>query len=264
MIDKQKQLNIDQHISLFFFKGYKIIHRNVVQKRLNGLFDSYRKSMITDLSNISSLSVTADFWSDRRARSYLVLTGHYVDDNFHSNSTILQFSTFDKRHFSDVIGKEIEKQLKDLGTFEKVTAITCDNAPNMLGLFQYLSREIKHVPCMAHILHLVICNGLCLWKRLEEHKGNIQHRSADSEGVDRFDGSLSQSVKTMTITTNDNEQEDRNDSQDARSDDFNVNVSLFLFLKQLISIFVTFDHRIVVHDLKKNIIGHIIHRSLAD
>lgn len=173
--------------------------------------------------------MTADFWSDRRGRSYLVLTGHYLDDNFQSNSTILQFSSFDKRHFSDVIGKEIEKQLTNLGIFEKVTAITCDNAPNMLGIFQYLSREIKHVPCMAHILHLVICNGLCLWKRLEERKGNDQHILGDPEVVDRFDESLSQSVKTMTIQTNDNEQEDRNDSQDVRSDDSSVNVSLFLF-----------------------------------
>lgn len=175
--------------------------------------------MMNTLSKVSSLSVTVDFWSDRRARSYLVLTGHYIDDNFQSNSTVLQFSTFDKRHFSDFIGKEIEKQLVDLGIFDKVTAITCDNASNMLGLFQHLSREIKHIPCMAHILHLVICNGLGLWKRVDEKKEKNQDKSDDSEAVDRFDESLSQSVKTMSIQSNGDEQEQEDWSGAARNDD---------------------------------------------
>ena len=54
--------------------------------------------------------------------SYLVLTGRYIKQEFNLNSIILRFSSFQKRHFSELIGAEIEKQLIGLNIFEKVTS----------------------------------------------------------------------------------------------------------------------------------------------
>ncbi|CAF4718102.1 unnamed protein product [Rotaria magnacalcarata] len=113
---------------------------------------------------------------------------------------ILQFSSFDKRHFSDLIGKEIEKQLTDLNIFHKITTITCDNAPNMLGLFQHLSRaDIQHIPCMAHLLHLIVCNGLGIWETTQNYCNEDSIESINNKNEDDFDERLSQSVRTMDI-----------------------------------------------------------------
>ena len=121
-------------------------------------------SMIDPLSKLSSISISTDFWSDSKGMSYLVLTGHFTSDQFDTNSTILRFSTFQKRHFSDTIGIEIENQLIELKIFDKVTSITCDAAPNMVKMFDFFSRsDIIRVRCQAHLLHLVVCNGLDLW-----------------------------------------------------------------------------------------------------
>ena len=116
-------------------------------------------SMIDSLSKLSSISISIDFWSDSKGMSYLVLTRHFMSDQFDTNSTILRFSTFQKRHFSDTIGIEIENQLIELKIFDKVTSITCDAAPNMVKMFDFFSRfDIIRARCQAHLLHLIVCN----------------------------------------------------------------------------------------------------------
>ncbi|CAF1479092.1 unnamed protein product [Adineta steineri] len=199
--------------------GYNPIHRNNVHENLRKLYLSHRKIMINDLSNVSDIAITVDFWSDRKSQSYLVLTGHYVDEAFKSISTVLQFSTFDKRHFSDLIGKEIEQQLIDLNIFHKVTTITCDNAPNMLGLFQHLSRDIIRIPCMAHVLHLILCNGLNIWETGEvDDSNNTTAKRKNNKEKHEFDEGLSQSVRKMSIGGDDVSTLDQQNSQDSEED----------------------------------------------
>ena len=41
--------------------------------------------MVDSLSKVPFISVSTDFWSDKKKNSYLVLTGHYIDDLFNQN-----------------------------------------------------------------------------------------------------------------------------------------------------------------------------------
>lgn len=110
------------------------------------------------------ISISTDFWSDSKGISYLVLTGHYITKAFDLKSTILRFSTFQQRHYSDLIGIEIEKQLLELKIFDKMVSITCDGARNMVKMFDFFSRtDVTRVRCQAHLLHLIVCKGLGLW-----------------------------------------------------------------------------------------------------
>ena len=120
-----------------------------------------------------------------------------VTEDFQSQSTVLQFSTFDQRHYSHLIGREIEKQLINLNIFHNVTTITSDNAPNMVALFQHLTRPVGHIPCMAHIIHLILCNALGIWVTKKVRKSFEQ--SNNDNPTDGFDNDLSQSVDTMDI-----------------------------------------------------------------
>ncbi|CAF1619073.1 unnamed protein product [Rotaria magnacalcarata] len=180
--------------------GYKPVHRNNVQQKLRSLYYLHHKLLENTLSNVSDIAITLDFWSDKKLKSYLVLTGHFLDEDFQSKSTILQFSSFDQRHFSDLIGEEIEKQLVDLNIFDKITTITCDNAPNMLGLFNHLSRDIKRIPCVAHVLHLTICNALGIWQEGEDNDLNrTTDKSNNNISENEFDEGLTQSVRKMSL-----------------------------------------------------------------
>ncbi|CAF1564257.1 unnamed protein product, partial [Adineta ricciae] len=173
--------------------NYTPPHRNSISKQLKRLHTKHVRSMIDDLTKLNSISITTDFWSDLTGVSYLVLTGHYITDDFVLNSTTLRFSSFLTRHYSHSIGTEIEKQLVELKLFDKVASITCDAAPNMVKMFDYFSRsDISRIRCQAHLLHLIICNGLCVWSN-KKKKNTIDETSIDPEER------LSQSLKKVNI-----------------------------------------------------------------
>ncbi|CAF3424623.1 unnamed protein product [Rotaria sp. Silwood2] len=174
---------------------YRPPHRNYINKHLKRLHTKHAGSMINLLSKVPFIAITTDFWSDKGS-SYLVLTGHYINHEFNLHSTVLRFSTFQKRHFSELIGAEIQKQLVELNIFEKVTSITCDSAPNMIKMFNYLTRlDIIRIRCQAHLLHLIVCNGLGLWLGKKKKKANTTDKTNLIDPEER----LSQSLQTINI-----------------------------------------------------------------
>ena len=200
--------------------------------------------MKDNLSKLSDIAITIDFWSDKKFVSYLVLTGHFLSEDFKSNSTILQFSSFDQRHFSDLIGQEIEKQLVDLNIFDKISTITSDNTPNMIGLFQHLSRDIKHIPCMAHMLHLVICNGLGIWEETNDNDDLNQttDKSINNTDENKFDEGLTQLFRKMSIGDVDNGHEGEKNNQEIEEPVvINGDVSKVFFIAAWIFLFVVFQ-----------------------
>ncbi|CAF1135381.1 unnamed protein product [Rotaria sordida] len=123
-----------------------------------------------NLSKITYIVITTEFWSDKKQNSYLVLTGHYVDDQF-------------------------KKQLTELQIFDKVTTITCDGAPNIVGFFDYFSRT-----------------GIWL-------KKVTVIQESDTNMID-IDEHLSQIVRTIKINEDiEDEQEEGDDNDDDEQDD---------------------------------------------
>lgn len=77
------------------------------------------------------ISITCDFWSNRTSKSFLVMTGHYLSESFELDSTVIDFSHFQQRHFSENISNDIYQKLDLLNILDRVTAVTCDGASNM-------------------------------------------------------------------------------------------------------------------------------------
>jgi hypothetical protein len=77
--------------------------------------------------------------------------------------------TFEDPHLSPIIAQDVEKQLIDLVLYDKLITITCDGAPNMRDMFTFLSRRnIQYINCIAHKLHLIVCNNLDLLVALKK------------------------------------------------------------------------------------------------
>jgi hypothetical protein len=148
-----------------FSTGYHAPHRNRIQRSLKRLHTVHQSRLVKSLISVDFLAVTVDFWSDRKKISFLCLTGHYVDCDFNLSSTILYFGSYHKRHFAENISNEMEQRLRYLNIYEKVVTITCDGASNMRSAFALFDPSIRVLWCFAHRIHLVICNGLGLWKK---------------------------------------------------------------------------------------------------
>ncbi|KAI4357416.1 hypothetical protein L6164_001364 [Bauhinia variegata] len=114
--------------------------------------------------------LTTDCWTSIQNISYMCLTTHFIDENWRLQKRILNFSQIDN-HKGETIGKEIDRCLREWG-IENVFTITVDNASSNDVAISYLRRKLKnwnglvcegdymHMRCAAHILNLIVNDGL--------------------------------------------------------------------------------------------------------
>ena len=102
-------------------------------------------------------------------RSFLCITAHYIDSEWMLNKRIILFKTINTSHSGKNIATLINDEIIDLGIRDKIFTITLDNAYNNDEVIQRLknSWQIKkdhaklfHVRCRAHILNLIVKDGL--------------------------------------------------------------------------------------------------------
>ena len=102
-------------------------------------------------------------------KGFLCITAHYIDNEWMLNKRIISFKTINIPHRVKNIATLINDEIIDLGISDKIFTITLDNASNNDVAIQRLKRfwQIKedhaklfHVRCCAHILNLIVKNGL--------------------------------------------------------------------------------------------------------
>ncbi|CAF1549422.1 unnamed protein product [Adineta ricciae] len=116
------------------------------------------------LKNVQHIALTSDFWSTRQQESFVCITGHYVNNDMNFDSTALHFQSFKERHFAHNIAEEVNSCLREFDIHNKITTVACDGAANMKKAFDSYT-NIDRLWCVAHRLHLSVCNGLGLWAK---------------------------------------------------------------------------------------------------
>lgn len=116
-----------------------------------------------ELKQISWLSITLDFWSNRKNQSFLCITGHWYTDSIDLVSKVIDFSLFENRHTGVEISKVIKAKLTALNVYDKIICITTDGAENMVLACELLDGNFTRIWCYAHRLHLVVTNAFGFW-----------------------------------------------------------------------------------------------------
>ena len=100
----------------------------------------------------------------------MCLTAHFIDSDWKIHKTILSFCLV-QNHKGETLGKAVEMCLLDWG-IDKILTITVDNTASDSGLISFIQKKTKHrkatilghkylhVRCRAHILNLVVHEGL--------------------------------------------------------------------------------------------------------
>ncbi|CAF0960925.1 unnamed protein product [Didymodactylos carnosus] len=134
-------------------------------------------SFVLNRLAVISLCITTDVWSIRKQDSYFTLTGYYFeDDNLDRiNHTILSFKSFNGSHTADRYVSKIKKELEKLNLESKILTMTTDGAANVKNMCTILetTNGIKPIYCVAHGLHLIICNALRLWPKQAKNKNYL-------------------------------------------------------------------------------------------
>ena len=119
------------------------------------------------------VSLTTDIWTTpTTSYSYMVVTAHWIDRNWDMQKRIISFNPVTD-HKGETIAEHLSQCLVDWG-IEKVFTVTVNNAKGndkALRLFTEACRELGpnalikdgtllHMRCCAHVLNLIVRDGL--------------------------------------------------------------------------------------------------------
>ena len=93
---------------------------------LPSLMTSSQDKIRSLLDKIDYLSITVDAWTDRRGRSYIGVTGHFLDTNYVSQALLLDFSRLKGTHSGENIRHITSEMLENLkvSNFRRTNEIT--------------------------------------------------------------------------------------------------------------------------------------------
>ncbi|XP_028060061.1 zinc finger BED domain-containing protein RICESLEEPER 2-like [Camellia sinensis] len=124
------------------------------------------------MKNVNRISITIDLWKSGQKIQYMVITAHFVDDDWQLQKRVLNFCNVPPPHIGVVIADALHKCLVEWGIENKVATVTVDNASyNDVALrvlkenFSMkkklpLGGKLFHVRCCAHILNIMVQYGL--------------------------------------------------------------------------------------------------------
>ncbi|KAF7808335.1 zinc finger BED domain-containing protein RICESLEEPER 2-like [Senna tora] len=150
---------------------FPIPSRMTVARDCWNLFLSEKATLRSALAKTrQSVCLTTDCWSSVQNLNYLCLTAHFIGHEWKLHKRILNFCQIHD-HKGEIIGSKIENCLLSWG-IDRVFTITVDNASSNDTVVAYLKGRIidwnghimkgehMHVRCCAHILNLVVNDGL--------------------------------------------------------------------------------------------------------
>lgn len=176
--------------------------RNTAATDVVKTWKAEKEKLKIELQKIPSrICLTYDCWTAISGEGYISLTAHYVDETGILNNKILSFCDLLPPHTGDALATKIHDCLKDWGIEKKVFTLTVDNASandtmqdilkERLNLDQDLpcEGEFFHVRCCAHILNLIVQDGLkVIGGALSKIRDSVKYvKAARSRGIDLRD-----------------------------------------------------------------------------
>ncbi|XP_039279367.1 E3 SUMO-protein ligase ZBED1-like [Nilaparvata lugens] len=142
VIDSKYELPSKTHLKNNFFPQY----HNQLEEKLKTL-----------LNKVKYVAITCDVWTSPSTEGYLTITCHFI----HSASlcsAVLKTSCLTGSHTAEAIAGDVRLSLEEWGILSKVVCIVTDSGSNMIAAAGLL--KIKHLPCFAHMLNLVVSDAL--------------------------------------------------------------------------------------------------------
>jgi len=118
------------------------------------------------------VSLTADLWTSNQNSGYMVVTCHYIDDEWRVQKKIIRFCVVNTPHDGFNLYSVMLKTLRYYNIEDRLYSITLDNASankSMMDLLQlnlvkksllHCKGDLFHVRCAAHVLNLIVQDGL--------------------------------------------------------------------------------------------------------
>ncbi|KAL7147969.1 hypothetical protein ABFS83_06G146700 [Erythranthe nasuta] len=156
---------------------FKMISRNTIKRDILKIYEAEKAKIMRFVEkNASRIAITTDMWtSSNRKRGFMVFTGHYIDECWTLHSCVLRFIYVPSPHTSEVLSKVLFDCLLEWNVDGKLSTLTVDNCTTNDAMVRAISENLpsnslfSHVPllhmrCAAHVLNLIVQDGLVIIK----------------------------------------------------------------------------------------------------
>ncbi|PWA36954.1 zinc finger BED domain-containing protein RICESLEEPER 2 [Artemisia annua] len=148
--------------------------RFTIARDISKFYLDERKSLFNFLSNkATTLHLTTNTWTSSCKRmNFMVLTAHFIDDDWVMHKRIINFRPIHSLRGVD-IGRALLECITGWG-IKNVMTMTVDNIASNDKALEYLIENLPtkydggkhfHIRCMAHILNLVVKDCLKIYKK---------------------------------------------------------------------------------------------------
>ena len=148
---------------------------------IKGIYDEEKAEVARELGDTSWIALTTDFWTSASVDSYFGLTSHYISPGWELKGRVLETHKVSERYTSDNIASIMRSAVGEWGLEGKVSAVTTDNASNIVRGMAIL--DWPHMCCAGHTLQLAIKAGpelesvSCVTSHCRKVVGHFKHMS---------------------------------------------------------------------------------------
>jgi len=183
--DEKKAREFCSHMILYHEYPFNIVEHRFFNKFANTLssywvkisyisatYEIEKRKLKTMLTRVHEVNITTDMWTSRQQISYMVVTCHFIDSDWHLNRRVFNFCNVSPPHTGFLIANALQKYFQEWGIENKICSIIVDNARSNDVAFRVLkyvfnmrkailaSEKLFHVRCVTHITNLLVQDGL--------------------------------------------------------------------------------------------------------